>query len=70
MFNDNFYFKEKDFVLDQMDHLKFKFKTDSKNPSKEKKEIIDSTNTAYKRPVTKFRYQIKLMKPYIVKLKK
>ena len=50
MFNDNFYFKEKDFVLDQMDHLKFKFETDSKNPSKEKKEIIDSTNTIYKRP--------------------
>ena len=50
MFNDNFYFKEKDFVLDQMDHLKFKFETDSKNPPKEKKEIIDSTNTIYKRP--------------------
>ena len=40
MFNDNFYFKEKDFVLDQMDHLKFKFKTDSKNPSKEKKKLL------------------------------
>ena len=70
MFNDNFYFKKKeDFVSDQTNHLNFKFEIDSKNPCKEKQEIIESTNTIYKRP-DKFRYLIKLMKPYIVKLKK
>ena len=70
MFNDNFYFKKKeDFVSDQTNHLNFKFEIDSKNPCKEKQEIIESTNTIYKRP-DKFCYLIKLMKTYIVKLKK
>ena len=69
MFNDNFYFREKDFVLDQMDRLKFKFETDSKIHLKKKKKLL-TQQIQFIKGLTKFRYQIKLMKPYIVKLKK
>ena len=44
------YISKKNFVLDQMDHLNFKIELDSKHPSKEKKEIIESRNRIYKKP--------------------
>ena len=68
MYNDNFYFKKR-FVLDQTNHLNFKFEIDSKNPSKEKKKLLNQ-QTQFIADLIKFCYLIKLMKPYIVKLKK
>ena len=60
---------KKDFVLDQTNHLNFKFEIDSKNPSKEKKKLLNQ-QTQFIADLIKFCYLIKLMKPYIVKLKK
>ena len=41
--------KKKDFVFNQIYHLNFKFEIDSRNPSREKKETIESTNAIYKK---------------------
>ena len=49
LFNDNFYLKKKKIVFNQIYHLNFKFEIDSRNPSREKKETIESTNAIYKK---------------------
>ena len=45
MFNDNFYLKKKDFVLDQKDHLNFKFEIDSKNEKMKRNYWINKRNS-------------------------
>ena len=45
-----FTFKKQDFILNQTDHLNFKVEFDSKNPSREIKDVFESSNTIYYSP--------------------
>ena len=45
-----FTFKKQDFILNQIDHLNFKVEFDSKNPSREIKDVFESSNTIYYSP--------------------
>ena len=42
-----FTFSEKVSLLDNTDHLNFKLEIDAKNPSEEKKQIFESSNSVY-----------------------
>ena len=47
IFSYTFTFTKKYFLLENTDHLNFKFKINAKNLSKEKKEIFESSNSIY-----------------------